>query len=386
MKTYHFPSFTALANELQNDVGKEFTHYWQNPSYAASLPEMFRKGLPEGWDVPGRSGVSQAPKYLYRGEPGLYRNSLPSRGRLQADPRFSPADLKLLDELTSMAQSAWNFRLADRFRAFAWPQHYGFPTDYLDLTTDPGVALHFAALSSTNPDPPERAVYRIDLKAIIDKVYAPGGGWSPLQVASVEDIGCTRASRQRAWILCSREPEHASFDLQNSDHLGDHIEKFIIGAADGESYLQDSLLEAQDDVYANWPLAVVRSMKAVTLSGMPRAVAEWICNRIPLFEWMPLEVWYDGDGLGARLGLLTPTQAALQYGQDYRALVTLVIEELTSADIPTPNGILFGTLTGGEPDTSQWLLPGSTCEVQWNFPFPGPPRWNARAFEKVVLR
>jgi hypothetical protein len=386
MKTRSFPSFQALATELQRGAGGEFVHYWQNPSYANSLPEHFRKGLPAGWDLPGQSGYEHVPRYLFRGEPDVYPSTRPSRGRLKTDPRFTQRDLELLDELTDMAMWASNLRLADTGRALGWPQHYGFPTYYTDLTSDPSVALHFAAFAPGKPGPPQRAVYRIDLEAIVHKVYAPGGRETPLGASSIQHTDCTRADRQRAWVICGADSEAEEFDLQNCKHLGDHIEKFVVPATDAERFLKCDLLDASDDRFATWPLAVVRSMKAVIGGALPPAVAEWICDRIPLYDWTPVEVLYDGSGRGSRLTLLTPAQATQRFGQDFSADRRAVIEALLSAEVPAPNGIVYGVPTGGKPGTSRWLLPGDKCEVQWRYPFPGPPRWNGRAFETVILR
>ena len=95
---------------------------------------------------------------------------------------FTARELELLDHLTEMASEVTNARIADRFRAVGWPQHYGFPTSYVDLTNDVvAVALHFAASTGGDPPPEKRVVCRIDLEAIEEKVYDLVGKETPLQ-------------------------------------------------------------------------------------------------------------------------------------------------------------------------------------------------------------
>jgi len=363
-----------------------FRHRWQDVSYRQSLPQWLQKGLPGGWNVPGRSGEEEAPKFLYRGEPGIFPSSLSSAGRLAKSRRFGDREMQWLARLTDMAMWVWNLRIADPFRSMGWPQHYGFPTPCLDLTSDPAVALHFAAPApGASPQPEKAAVFRIDLEAVIDKVYGLAGRRTPLAAACIEHMYCTRAERQHAWVIRSRSGS-VRLNLQWSWHLWRHMEKFVVGTSDAGEFVRPTLLEAQDDVFANWPLAVLRSFKAEIQEPFPRALAEWICNRIPLFEWTPVEVLYDGMGRGSELNLLSPAVAAQRFGGDYRADPAAVVEELASPGMPTPNGILFGIPTGGAPYTRKWFAPGEECEVQWRYPFPGPPRYYGRAFERVILR
>jgi hypothetical protein len=158
--------------------------------------------------------------------------------------------------------------------------------------------------------------------------------------------------------------------------------------------VRSELLTAQDDAYAAWPLAVVRALKIIAGGALPRVVAEWLCARIPLYEWLPVEVGYDGRGCGTKLGLLAPAEAMQRDGRNYEADPRTIIEDLVSPDIPVPNGIVFGTPTGGPPHTVKWLEPGSECEVRWRIGLhgrdakPGDWPWAAfpGAFAKVTLR
>jgi len=375
----HFASFRQLADELNAAAHTTFEHHWKDPTYAAQLPSQFR---PANWDLPGTSGVSQVPRYLYRGEAALYPSSTPSRARITGI--FEEDELKLLDELTSMAAWSWRLRHGDSLRSIGWPQHYGFPTQALDLTSDPRVALHFAADPGAGSGD-VRVVYRIDLKAIVSKVYGAAGAHTPLSAASIDHKDCERATRQSAWVLVSNEDD-SPLDFQHSKPISRHIERFTVGASDASVFVRSDLCDASSDAFASWPLAVVRSFKASIQRPVPRRLAEWIVSRIPLFEQTPVRVFYDEAGRGSSLDLLSPAKATDADGHSYATTAEAVIEELISDQPSTPSGLLFAVPTGGKPNSERQLLPGDECEVQWAYPFPGPPRYNGRAFERVIIR
>jgi hypothetical protein len=384
----HYASFRELAGELDRTAGRTFVHYWSDPSYVSQLPPQFRPKNSQ-WDLPGAAGQSVVPKYLYRGEAGAFPGTLPSRARITN--RFDAAELELLDELTSMASWVWRLRMGDAFRAVGWPQHYGFPTAALDLTSDPAVALHFAADTREQPRPGLRVVHRLDLEAIEPKIYAPEGLPTPLQAASIANDFCVRAQRQSAWVLRSAEDRKPSgrdspFAFQRSEDIAGHLERFTVDAADADEFVRNDLLDSSSDLFACWPLAVVRSFKTYLQRPLPRQVAEWIVERIPLFEQTPVCIYYDAKGRGSRWQLLSPAEASQRYGHSYDADRESVLRDLMSPDLPAPSGLLFGVPTGGPPNTQRWVSAGDECEVQWRYPFPGPPRYNGRTFEKVIIR
>lgn len=373
-------SFRALADELGRTSQNTFLHRWQDPSYAAQLPAWLR---PKHWDYPGLSGGESAPKYLYRGEPAIYSSSLPSRARINTT--FDPAELELLDELTGLASWCWRVRFGDPFRSIGWPQHYGFPTPVLDLTSDPLVALHFAADARASESTAPRIVYLLDLEAAVSKVYGPAGLATPLAAAGIAHEFCNRALRQSAWVICNRDAE-APLDFQQCEHLAGHVERFTVDGRDAAAFVRPELLDASSDFFACWPLAVLRSFKASIERPLPRRLAEWIVGRIPIFEQTPVQIFYNGSGRGSRWTLSSPAEASATDGRSYAAQAGAVIEELTGPGLPTPSGLLFGVPTGGQPHSNRWFRAGDECEVQWRYPFPGPPRYNGRAFERVIIR
>jgi hypothetical protein len=377
-------SFTELSDHLGGDADATFVHHWEDTSWATTLPAAFR---PREWDHAGPSGASKVPKYLYRGEAGVYSASTPSRARIEG--QFKEHELQTLDEATNLALWAWRMRTGDAFRAMGWPQHYGFPTAALDLTDYLPVALHFAADESPVAQP-QRVLYRLDLERVVSKVYGRAGAPTPLRAAGIAHENSVRAQRQHAWIMALGatemvRPRDSPLDFRGSRHLRRHVDRFVIEAHDCEGFIDRSLLLTSDDAFAWWPLAVLRSLHAAIETALPIEVASWLVGRVPLFEQTPVQMFFDDGGNFAGYQFTSPNEATLMTGIDYAADPEAVISELTSADIPDPNGILYGQPVPGEPSSQRWLLRGDTCQIQWRYPFPGLQR-SHRGYETITVR
>jgi hypothetical protein len=89
------------------------------------------------------------PAYLFRGESGIFESAYSSRARLSASVRALDLDARALQDVD---------RISDRLvvalgekcgltppQALAYLQHYGYPTDYIDVTSDVSVAASFAS-------------------------------------------------------------------------------------------------------------------------------------------------------------------------------------------------------------------------------------------------
>lgn len=262
---------------------------------------------------------------------------------------------------------------------------FQIPTSSIDLTSDPNVALHFAA--DTNEPVPNCVVYRIDLRAIERKVYGPEGRPTPLSAGNLESTYFPRALRQKAWFIRSNRRNSHRFDLQHSWHLWRHIERFKVAPRDREAFYRPDLLSAEDDSYASWPLALVRALKIIAGGGLGETLARFLCNRIPLFEWTPVEVQFDDRGREMSLYQLPPAEAKRETGRDYGADKETIIDELVSPNVDRPNCVLFGALRGGPAGGRAWLQSGDRCEIQWLTDVKGPQLWTrAGEFDLVVLR
>jgi hypothetical protein len=369
-----FASFGELAQYLSERDGETFQHRWQNLSYRNSLPAHFRKWV--AFDIPGQAGVSEVPRFLYRGEPGLFKSTLSSTGRVIQSGKFNSKDRSLLFELSELSKRVHTARLEkfDPQRAECWAQHYGIPTSLIDLTSDPKVALHFAA-DIHEPVPSYCVVYRIDLQAIEHKVYRPEGRPTPLSAASLDGTYFTRALRQKAWFIRSNRRNSDGFDLQHSWYLWRHIERFRVTPRDREAFYRLDLLTAEDDSYAAWPLALVRALKITAGGGLSEALARFLCDRIPLFEWTPVVVQCDDWGREMGRYQLSPAEAKRESGRDYGADKETIIDELVSPKVDRPNCLLFGEIRAGPAGGRAWLRPGDRCQIQWLMDVRGPEIW-----------
>ena len=91
------------------------------------------------------ASLPELPPFLYRGESGLYPETRSSLARLARDPVMSSRGLEQIMEITEAARAflVQNWRFSE-LEASGFLQHYGLPTDWLDLTDDLSVAASFA--------------------------------------------------------------------------------------------------------------------------------------------------------------------------------------------------------------------------------------------------
>ena len=356
MQTIHVSSFGELSERLLPDADRKFFHHWKNsPKRDPGCRGSFE---------PGKSGTHEISKYLFRGEPGVFPSSFSSWGRMDAARSFNAEEIRQLEDLTELATVAVNVYIEDPFRAIGWPQHYGFPTYYVDLTSDPAVALHFAADAGKEASPKSRVVYRIDLEAIEDKVYSKAGAQTPLMAAQIHHLGYRRPARQRAWVIGGRDRSDR-YDLQACAHLSPHTVRYEVDGHDAADFLQSGLLSAEDDRCASWPLAILRAIKFCFGGPLPRRLVEWICPRIPLFDPTPAEVTFNEAGLGRRVRFASPNEGQERGGGPYAVKLDDAIDELTSARPRVPNGLIVGIPVGGEPGETRQIEPGDEFQVAW---------------------
>jgi hypothetical protein len=101
----------------------------------SELIELARKSLPDG-----------RPAYLFRGERGDYPRTFSSIDRYFHDPDCDEGVHDELDDVTAFAmkQPMPSMRLPPKL-AGAFAQHYGLPTQVIDFTASPEVAIYFAS-------------------------------------------------------------------------------------------------------------------------------------------------------------------------------------------------------------------------------------------------
>ena len=124
--------FTSLSDCLRY-LGERF------PPNETTVVEL---RTPSGLIVPHR-----APKYLYRGECGLFETTESSLTRLERSGLLDAAEQQSLRKVHEALQ--WRFRQEDygnsQWNAEGLLQHYGVPTEVVDFSSFLDVAAAFAA-------------------------------------------------------------------------------------------------------------------------------------------------------------------------------------------------------------------------------------------------
>lgn len=86
------------------------------------------------------------PAYLFRGESGPYATTCSSLARLRLDPRVTPRAIKDVGRVREFLLAAFEEKWGlSSEQAQGYLQHYGYPTDFIDMTSSPEVAVSFAS-------------------------------------------------------------------------------------------------------------------------------------------------------------------------------------------------------------------------------------------------
>jgi hypothetical protein len=88
------------------------------------------------------SGSYPVPDYVFRGESGVYKHTFTSMARLSASDRA----MEDVAHIRAHVVTAFGEKFGlEPKEAVGFLQHYGYPTDYLDVTSDVSVAASFAS-------------------------------------------------------------------------------------------------------------------------------------------------------------------------------------------------------------------------------------------------
>jgi FRG domain len=251
---------------------------------------------------------SNVPLFLYRGESGLYPETKSSLARLARDPAMSSRGFEQIMEVTEAARAflvqQWRFA---ELEASGFLQHYGLPTDWLDLTDDVAVAASFAG---------SLRVGQLGAMAALpsDRLVAHGRLFNLSRRMIAE-----RPRRQHAWVFSS--DEHRNLKQPSTiEGLAIRWRLFRMTAADVERYGVDpELLDAHSDALAGILQLLIDSgnWDPDHRSWRPRLAddaARWLAGRL---EPAPTigKVVSDGNGI-TKIELQSVDQAATPYDRE----------------------------------------------------------------------
>ena len=257
----------------------------------------------------GEVGVThrrKAPKYLFRGECGLYQTTVSSLDRL-ANSQLEDVDREQLKELTSrlakwFASKQSNFELQPH-DAEGLVQHLGLPTQYIDFSSVPEVAVAFSVGG------PEEKCQEGQI-CVLDVQTAMSDGGS--QIADfVNHRWSERARRQGAYgygpILFPDLKSQSAID-----QLGLKWFKFKILDADRVRFADKyrSILDAASDPVAGVLRQEINDYVAEKGKLRP-SVAEWCANHVPMVPLVAKLMNFcqiDGQNLPEEIEFLAPSK------------------------------------------------------------------------------
>jgi hypothetical protein len=274
------------------------------------LSAMRDEPQPDAVARPVWSGEPQSlPAFMYRGESGLYRETRSSLARLARDPTMSARAFQEIMKITEAARlfliENWRFTPLE---ASGFLQHYGLPTDWLDLTDDLAVAASFAGslrvgqLGAMASLPTRRLAARGEVFDLSQRLIA------------------ARPRRQHAWVFSS--PEHRDLKQPTAiSALGIRWRLFRMTADDVAMYGVDpELLDAHSD-----PIAGVLHLLIDSGGWDPRRrtdrprldddAARWLSARL---EPAPLTgvVVPGGADAPSHLRLVSADEAGIPFDRD----------------------------------------------------------------------
>lgn len=270
----------GAAREEARRTSFELTTTDEVPAWAEAIGGPVHRSLNECLETmdeqAGRalSDRQARPPVLYRGESGLWVETRSSLARLAEDQELSVDGFRQIMEITESARTFlvlnWGFSEPE---ASGFLQHYGLPTDWLDLTDDLSVAASFAS---------SLRVGQLGAMAL-------------LPTSRLEECGrlldlskratARRPRRQHAWVFS----DSAHRNLKDPDAvaaLGVRWHIFRLAASDVERYGVDpELLDAHSDPLAGVLQLLIDSGSWERATGARRPsleldAAEWLAYRL----------------------------------------------------------------------------------------------------------
>jgi hypothetical protein len=202
------------------------------------------------------------PKYFFRGEKQLYKNTHSKFCRMNIESKFNRSELLELCFIHHhlylfLKEARFNYGTPDAELSIAGLlQHYGFDTVFLDVTSDISIAANFASRNNIGEKGKilvikSKTLNEENVNYYFDLTTCPG----------------KRPIAQSSYVIWDQQ---RSLDLKNKGFLSKHDAKwfeFTLGAEDKSNFYDQSILSVTDDTIVNeinewWELSdIQRSMK-----------------------------------------------------------------------------------------------------------------------------
>lgn len=236
------------------------------------------------------------PRYVYRGESGVFAKTLSSLDRIIADQTISASALQdILNTTLALRrdlQVSWGLPplLAEGFL-----QHYGMPTYDFDVSESIDVACSFGSdlgvgeMGTLCAMPTERLAEHMRFVDLRDHPKAD------------------RPRRQQAWVIT--DPDRVYRDLKHPDTvaaIGIHWAQFVMTESDLEAFSPDPWLS---DAHSD-PAAGLIELLIDSYEQMDDGAAQWIADRLQPAPFVFITVpdpshpgqiaieWISADGAG----------------------------------------------------------------------------------------
>jgi len=282
---------------------------WVNEHHAQAT--IFRSVIDKATSARKRDRI---PKYLYRGERFRYPDTLPGVERLRRDEALSE-EVKAEIERTVLACNDYFVeRLGGSYKSMGMKyqnigfntvgflQHYGFPTEYIDFTSDMTVAAFFASKGCIG----SKGLICVTPSDILT-IYQGQTSLGAIVDLGDAEIG-KRAHRQSAYEVLLNNEKDMKADLYRT--LGARWYEFLLTDKDMKVLgSRSDLLDTSDDILATQACGVVHEY-VIDHGKLSDVAARWLADRIEPLEAVVRPVRLEDGKTGCLLASQSEVEEA----------------------------------------------------------------------------